>query len=216
MWQQLLAQGISDSVNLASDWIGKKWDYDKSIEAWNRTNEYNSPSAVMQRLKDAGLNPNLVYGHGNAVNTAQQAPFQHAPSRNVSQFDYIGSKMAQAQIDNLRAQNENLVAQRDNVRAQTLSVMETVRREKKENDSVGDSIFNRSDYPALRLIPRILSLSSPLSSSVTLQKVGEKAYDSVSSILNRSNIITSSIKDLVGRAFIGTLKNLVGSQRGGE
>lgn len=31
---------------------------------WNMQNEYNSPAAQMQRLKLAGLNPNLVYGHG--------------------------------------------------------------------------------------------------------------------------------------------------------
>lgn len=34
-------------------------------------NKYNSPEQQMQRLKEAGLNPNLVYGHGSAtVNSA--------------------------------------------------------------------------------------------------------------------------------------------------
>lgn len=35
-----------------------------AIENWERQNEYNSPQQQMQRLSEAGLNPNLVYGSG--------------------------------------------------------------------------------------------------------------------------------------------------------
>lgn len=38
---------------------------------WDLTNQYNDPKAQMERLKGAGLNPNLVYGSGNVTgNTA--------------------------------------------------------------------------------------------------------------------------------------------------
>uniref|UniRef100_A0AAU8B136 DNA pilot protein n=1 Tax=Dulem virus 221 TaxID=3145698 RepID=A0AAU8B136_9VIRU len=33
--------------------------YDKDLEQWNRQNEYNSPVAQVERLKEAGLNPAL-------------------------------------------------------------------------------------------------------------------------------------------------------------
>lgn len=40
--------------------------YDKqradALADWNRQNEYNSPAAQMTRFKEAGLNPNLIYG----------------------------------------------------------------------------------------------------------------------------------------------------------
>lgn len=36
-----------------------------NIEQWNRENNYNSPTNQMQRFKDAGLNPNLIYGQSN-------------------------------------------------------------------------------------------------------------------------------------------------------
>lgn len=49
--------------------------YDKTREwnekMWEKTNEYNSPSSQMARFKDAGLNPNLMYGsiaNSNASN----------------------------------------------------------------------------------------------------------------------------------------------------
>lgn len=50
-------------------WRERIW----ALEDWNRQNEYNSPYQQMQRLKAAGLNPNLVYGNG-ATATASQMP----------------------------------------------------------------------------------------------------------------------------------------------
>lgn len=41
---------------------------------WNMQNEYNSPAAQMMRYKEAGLNPNLIYGQQNtagAISTPQ-------------------------------------------------------------------------------------------------------------------------------------------------
>lgn len=50
------------------------YQYSKNLEQWNRENEYNSPKAQMARLKEAGLNPYLVYGHGTAVSSAASSP----------------------------------------------------------------------------------------------------------------------------------------------
>lgn len=36
----------------------------QALEDFNRVNAYNDPKQQMQRLKEAGLNPNLVYGSG--------------------------------------------------------------------------------------------------------------------------------------------------------
>lgn len=41
--------------------------YGKDLEQWERQNLYNSPTEQMARLRDAGLNPNLVYGSGSAA-----------------------------------------------------------------------------------------------------------------------------------------------------
>ena len=45
--------------------------YDKDLEQWHLQNQYNTPQAQMTRFKQAGLNPNLIYGQGNAGNATQ-------------------------------------------------------------------------------------------------------------------------------------------------
>ena len=43
----------------------------RMVDFWNMQNEYNHPKAQMQRLQEAGLNPNLVYGEGTSGATGQ-------------------------------------------------------------------------------------------------------------------------------------------------
>ena len=38
------------------------------IDMWNRQNAYNTPAEQMKRFKEAGLNPNLMYGQGSSGN----------------------------------------------------------------------------------------------------------------------------------------------------
>lgn len=50
-----------------------KYQNDRNLEMWNLQNEYNTPQAQMQRLIDAGLNPNLMYSQGNLGNAGAVA-----------------------------------------------------------------------------------------------------------------------------------------------
>lgn len=83
-----------------------------NVEFWNMQNEYNDPSAQMARLRQAGLNPNLVYGQSASGATGQAqavAPSKAAeykfesPLRNITNFADI--KQREAQSDNLKVQN---------------------------------------------------------------------------------------------------------------
>ena len=46
------------------------------LDMWNRQNAYNTPAMQMQRLKDAGLNPALMYGQGTTGNAINQPKAQ--------------------------------------------------------------------------------------------------------------------------------------------
>lgn len=65
----------------------EKKDYDKqrghNLQDWHMQNAYNHPQAQMQRLKQAGLNPALIYGgsSGQASGSASSSP-SNTPMRN--------------------------------------------------------------------------------------------------------------------------------------
>lgn len=95
--------------------------YARSVEMWNMQNQYNSPTAQMSRLRQAGLNPNLVYGSGVTGNNAGSTP-QYQPAKiqratmepyrgwNLGLSDAVSMYMAmrqnKAQVENMEAQNK--------------------------------------------------------------------------------------------------------------
>jgi hypothetical protein len=91
---------------------------ERDMRNWTMTNEYNSPQSQMKRLQEAGLNPNLVYGNGSAVNTASEphasAPASWSPQAPKTDLagpvnTYFNTQMQGAQLDNLKAQNTVLL-----------------------------------------------------------------------------------------------------------
>lgn len=74
------AKRNTDKQNEANKEMAK-YQYSQDLEMWNKGNKYNDPLAQMERLKGAGLNPNIVYGSGSAAgNTATQLPKYNAPT----------------------------------------------------------------------------------------------------------------------------------------
>ena len=54
----------------------------QNVAFWKMQNQYNTPKEQMQRLKDAGLNPNLIYGSspaGASGSAGSIAPSKAAP-----------------------------------------------------------------------------------------------------------------------------------------
>lgn len=61
---------------------------------WNLNNEYNTPLAQVNRLQEAGLNPNLVYGNGTMQNVSPMAS-SGAQASSTSFNDSIAARHAQ-------------------------------------------------------------------------------------------------------------------------
>lgn len=109
----LIAAGASLAGNLIGNNSRKNAQKraDKYNQAqWRRENEYNSPTAQMSRLREAGLNPNLVYGQSVSGATGQAGP---APQSKAHEIDnplqdiqkFADVTQTQPQINNLRTQN---------------------------------------------------------------------------------------------------------------
>lgn len=132
-----------------------------SLKDWTMQNEYNSPQAQMQRLKMAGLNPNLIYGKGagdmtsGAVRSSEQPAWNpKAPDYSgigTSLMDYMRVKQMDAQIDNLRAQNTVILQDQMLKKAQTSATEISAQRGQValENDPIRMKLENRlSDISA--------------------------------------------------------------------
>lgn len=110
----IVAQGKTNKKT--RQWNEKMYGLQRadSLSDWTMQNEYNSPQSQMARLREAGLNPNLVYGKGadntsasvrssSAGSWSPKAP-DFAPLGN-SLMTYIDVQMKEAQIDNLKVAN---------------------------------------------------------------------------------------------------------------
>lgn len=78
-----------------------QYNWEQQQEMWNKNNAYNSPIMQMARLKQAGLNPNLVYGNGVTGNTSSSIPTPQLPTQEAGKvapldYSYIGQSSQSA------------------------------------------------------------------------------------------------------------------------
>lgn len=98
-------------------------DRDWQEMMWNKSNEYNDPSQQLQRYKEAGLNPNLVFGQGGSSIAAQ---FGSPSSHNIGTSPQYGDALkglgnvftAIEELKNLKKTGENLDADTDKKEAE--------------------------------------------------------------------------------------------------
>lgn len=118
-------RGLQERQNIADTHRNNmkmaEYSYSKDLEMWNRMNQYNTPASQMERFREAGLNPNLIYSRGNEGNAGNM------PQYNAPTFDFNKRKplvdlggvlnmyqdlsMKQAQIDNVKEQTEAVAIQ---------------------------------------------------------------------------------------------------------
>ena len=80
--------------------------YNKQVEDnihfWEMQNRYNLPSAMKQRLEDAGLNPLLMYGEGGqsmvAASPVQAGQAPHGAQGSMSFHTNFGQALLQSQL----------------------------------------------------------------------------------------------------------------------
>lgn len=97
--------------------------YAQAVEQWQREARYMSPAAQMQRLKQAGLNPDLIYNQMQSDNGSYQpGSVPQAPSVASA---VNGGMLAASQVELNQAQAEKLRADTHNVENQTSEAKET-------------------------------------------------------------------------------------------
>lgn len=81
-WSSVVSGAVGLGQDILTGWFNTNQQtklndsaFKQNLQMWNLQNAYNDPSAQMERLRKAGLNPNLVYGGGNVTgNTTSNYP----------------------------------------------------------------------------------------------------------------------------------------------
>lgn len=93
-----------------------KYQFDKDVEMWNMQNAYNTPVQQMARLREAKLNPHLVYGSGAVGNVTSAPPKFNSPvMKPYTGYanDFSSAAMNAFNAQNLYEQNKNLKTQNE-------------------------------------------------------------------------------------------------------
>ena len=138
------AQSSANSTNMEL----AQYAFDRSVDMWRMQNAYNSPSQQMERLRAAGLNPNLVYGSGSVVgNNAGSPPSYNAPHINpVSNGGFVSDAVQHglftskqlAQMDKSMALQDSQISVQDaqiaKTAAETASIVQNTARSRFDLD----------------------------------------------------------------------------------
>lgn len=174
--------GLQDVKGFGLGLLQNRWNrkynekmYEKqradSMADWQRQADYNSPQAQMIRYKQAGLNPNLIYGSATnspmaqmkqpEMETSELPPYQ-LNRNNVG--DAIGTyqnlKITNLQADNLLQQNELIKSQTNfnNVRALTEPFKQDLMEQQTTNEFWKTKLNQRQDSHLNVMNPHLQSL----------------------------------------------------------
>lgn len=101
-----LGWGSQSSANSSNKNLAQ-YKYDKDLEMWNRQNNYNTPSAQMQRYAQAGINPNIIASQGNAGNATGMPEYSAPDMKAYNGWNDLGaSAVSQAIIQKYQLDNQ--------------------------------------------------------------------------------------------------------------
>lgn len=124
-----------------------------ALSDWSKVNEYNHPTQQMQRYKEAGLNPNLIYGSANnspsamVRQTTQDAPRAEAQGilQGIGQVGQGAQQALNTHFAQKSLENSTALTQ-----AQILKMGAETARTKQQTDLVGEQWNDLIDGPLFR------------------------------------------------------------------
>lgn len=130
----MIGSAISQAQNYKYSKKLMELQYQQNLDLWNKQNDYNSPTAQMQRLQAAGLNPNLVYGNGVSGNSSNNtstslgavAPVDYSDSMFKGVSAVTSMKLARSQVRRQETQNQLDLALAANKALDTQYLRETL------------------------------------------------------------------------------------------
>jgi len=165
-WQSLKDQALTRETNALN------------YRMWQEGLEYNKPVNQVSRLKDAGLNPALMYGTGQGANVGSPPPRAEAPRQGSIRGIDPGAVTA---VQQARLISDQAALVREQTRGQRIDndVLEgtgSTRRDSATVRAVREGVKAISGSPAMQPAKRLLE---DLNRSKSAPKFWEKVRESV-------------------------------------
>ena len=112
------------------------------INMWDKTNFYNDPKAQMERLRSAGLNPNMVYGGSSGQTAGQANALPGAKAPDIKNIETRQPLMDYVQVKNTEAQTENVRSMQSLNDANAYKTYDDILSNKKNRNKTDEEIAN--------------------------------------------------------------------------
>lgn len=190
-----------DAINgLVSLFTAKK-NRQNALDDWNRQNEYNSPAAQMERYKQAGLSPNLIYGQTNTAPPIRSTEMV-APQIDPKNVDFLSRhlnlKQQQLQTDNLAKQLEVQNANIDLINANTVKAKSETDWKNVTTQNFKDNIAPfQWDYYSERSRQMRQQTSNMTIQNDVLNNTVKKIKEDTSLTKDRQDLVVQTIKNYI-------------------
>lgn len=175
--------------------MDKQFAMDKSM--YDYQNQYNLPSAQMERLKKAGLNPALMYGQGTTGNASGY------PQSKFTQLNPYMSAGDIGQVANASIQMAMLNAQKENVESDTKVKKTTAQRNR---------ILTKKDKAEIRKINRSIVNMDAQTAKMLQETSNLKDVQSYQRLQNelQKKVVSRANKGIIKGDTIGNILEMFG------
>jgi len=173
-WANTYASKKQDSYNRAAADKENERSKEAVDLAWERETAYNDPLAQMQRLKNAGLNPNLVYGTGSTGMTGNTHASVASVPRSIPReaVNYGKGALQGLTLESLNLNNDIARRTGKNLDIKNQQAEEILKSLKRENKVLEGSNMSKSDPFYARVGGRIASWAKDAYKNLTASKTG--------------------------------------------
>jgi hypothetical protein len=147
-WAKSGAPSSSSVLNTGLTMLTNYQNRQNALKDQQRLNLYNSPQQQMQRFKEAGLNPNLIYKQTNEGAPVRSTDYV-APQINETQLDVLGKsnniQVQKMNMESMRLRNENQELQNDILRSQIPDLKEKIGIQNRVGNATYDKLVEATN-----------------------------------------------------------------------
>lgn len=164
-------------------------EFANNKEMWNLANQYNTPEMQMNRLKEAGLNPHLVYGNGSVTgNTSTQTPKYQAPNIQRLPTEMLNPLSILGQFQDLRTKKATADLTEENAKWQhilkgaEISKLQEVTRGQVNQNLIQEWLLGSPMSPQVKGSPYMRKYSADVRSREQQNQIQQATVDMLKNI----------------------------------